>query len=174
MFFVEGELPLAEIQYKRAYDMSPSLEIPAELYTILYSMAELYEARSEFVAWENVMKTIVASDDGVIDPYLRDAMMSTLKTDGFDRFMTLYRLEPSYSLDANAKLASYYLERGRAASSVHAAIAVNMTLTRAVATVSAKDRDYAWKGLQDFLDNAARRKELATFVADSGDRKSVV
>jgi len=168
VFFIEGELSLAEIQYKRAYDMSPSLEIPSEIHTILYSMADLYHARSDFVAWENVMKTIVSANDGVIDQYLRDAMMSTLKDDGFDRFMTLYRLEPSYSLKANAELASFYLERGRAAAAIHAAIAVNMTLTSALATIAARDRDFSWKGLQGFLADAAKRKDLKAYMADSG------
>lgn len=171
VFFIEGELSLAELQYKRAYDMGASLEIPTEIHTILYSMAELYETRSEYVAWENVLKAIVAANDDVIDTYLKDAMMATLKNDGFDRFMTLYRLEPSYALEANARLAAFYLDRGRASAAVHAAIAVNMTLTRALATISVRDGNYVWKGLADFLDTAGKRRELAGFVADSGLQK---
>jgi len=168
VFFVEGELRLAELQYKRAYDMAASLEIHDEVYTVLYSMADLYDAKSDFVAWENVMRSIVAGNDAVIDQYLRDAMMATLDDDGFDRFMTLYRIEPSYTLEANAALAVFYLERGRASAAVHAAIAVNMTLTRAITALALKDRDYTWKGLDDFLRRAERRADVSAYLANAG------
>jgi len=168
VFFVEGELSLAELQYKRAYSMIPSLEIPDELYTILYSMAELYDAHSDFVAWENVMKGIVESNDKDIDAFLREAMMATLLDDGFNRFMTLYRLKPSYSLDANAELASFYLERGRAPALMHAAVAVNMALTRAIAMLELKDRNYSWTSLEEFLQMSAQRKDIAAHLEEAG------
>lgn len=168
VFFVEGELALAEIQYKRAYDMAPSLEIPEKRYTILYSMADLYAARSDFVAWENVMRAVVDGNDAVIDPYLREAMMNTLVNAGFNRFMTLYRIEPSYSLDANSALASYYLERGRAAAALHAAVSVSMTMTRAISLLKAKDGDYAWNGLDDFMKRAGASGEISDFLVDAG------
>lgn len=167
VFFLEGELPIAETQYRRAYDMSPSLEIPEERFTILYAMAALYDAGSNFVAWENIMKSIVAGNDEVIDPYLRDAMMATLLDQGFDRFMTLYRLQPSYSLEANAALGSYYLERGRAAASMHAAIAVNMTLTQAISMLVRKDSDYVWKGLDDFMERSRRDSGVVAYLSEA-------
>ncbi len=174
VFFIEGELSLADTQYRRAYSMRASLEIPEERYTILYSMAEIYEARSEYVAWENVMKSILndgepgtdTNNDG-IDPYLRDAMMSTLVESGFDRFLTLYRLEPSNTLTANVALAAYYLERGRAAATLHAAIAANMNFTRIISMMRAKDRDYTWKGLDDFLTRVSGRKDLWSYLETS-------
>lgn len=168
VFFVEGELSLAELQYKRAYAMLPSLEIPDELYTILYSMAELYEAGSDFVAWEQVMKGIVESNDKDIDEFLRNSMMTTLLDDGFNRFMTLYRIKPSYSLEANAELASFYLERGRSPALLHATIAVNMTLTRAIAMMEVKSRTYTWKSLDDFLEMAALRKDISAHLQEAG------
>ncbi|OHD28202.1 MAG: hypothetical protein A2Y38_14960 [Spirochaetes bacterium GWB1_59_5] len=168
VFFIEGELSLAELQYKRAYSMIPSLEIPDELYTILYAMAELYDAHSDFVAWENVMTSIVENNDKTIDAFLREAMMATLLDDGFNRFMTLYRINPSYSLEANAALASFYLERGRAPAVMHAAIAVNMTLTRAIAMMELKDRNYTWNGLEEFLRSAAQRKDISAHLREAG------
>ncbi len=174
VFFVEGELALADLQYQRAYSMRDSLEIPEERYTVLYSMAEIYQARSDFVAWENIMQSILnggepgtEANDAGIDPYLREAMMSTLVESGFDRFMTLYRLEPSNTLAANTALATYYLERGRAAASLHAAIAANMSFTRILSMIQAKDREYSWKGLDDFLVKVSARKDIAAYLQSS-------
>ena len=167
VFFLEGELGIAEAQYRRAYDMSPSLEIPDERFTILYAMASLYDASSNFVAWENVMKSIVDGNDGAIDQYLRDAMMATLLDQGFDRFMTLYRLQPTYSQEAHAALGSYYLERGRAAASVHAAIALNITLSQAINMLVRRDSDYAWNGLDDFMERARGDTSVSAYLSEA-------
>jgi len=163
VFMLEGEMALAESQMQRALAMRDSLEIPDEQYTIMYAMAELYGARNDNVAWENVMQAIVAGD-ATMDPYLQDAMMSTLVAAGFDRFMVLYRIEPTYALEANAALGEFYLERGRAAAMSHAAIAINMTLTRAVNMIRAKDRDFVWTTLQDFIKRASERSEVSEFL----------
>jgi len=163
VFMLEGEMALAESQMQRALAMRESLEIPDEQYTIMYSMAELYGARNDYVAWENVMQAIVAGD-GSLDPYLQDAMISTLMAGGFDRFMVLYRIDPTYALEANAALAEFYLDRGRAAAMLHAAIAVNMTLTRAISMLRAKDRDFAWTTLPEFMKRSSERSEVSEFL----------
>jgi len=173
LFFIEGELSLAELQYERAYGMRESLEIPGEAYTILYAMAELYEARSEYVAWENVMTRIVDGLDAGVDRYLVDAMMATLAEQGFNRFMTLYRLDDSYSRSAHAALAAYYLERGRAAAPMHAAIAVNMVLSKAIAMLKAKDGDYSWTDLRDFMARAGSRKDVESYLDETGFEASL-
>ncbi len=163
VFMLEGEVALAESQMQRALAMRDSLEIPDEQYTIMYSMAELYGSRNDHVAWENVMQTIVAGD-ATLDSYLQDALLSTLVGGGFDRFMVLYRIEPTYALEANAALAEFYLDRGRAAAMLHAAVAVNMTLTRAVGMLRAKDRDFAWTTLPEFLKRSSERSDVSEFL----------
>jgi tetratricopeptide (TPR) repeat protein len=163
VFMLEGEMALAESQMQRALSMRDSLEITDEQYSIMYSMADLYGARDDYVAWENVMNAIVAGDES-LDPYLEDAMMATLVDGGFNRFMVLYRIEPTYAMEANAALAEFYLDRGRAPAMLHAAVALNMSLTRAVNMLRAKDRDFAWTTLQDFMKLALQRSEVTEFL----------
>jgi len=167
IFFVEGELSLAETQYQRAYAMADSLDIPEERYTILYSLADIYELRGNLVAWENVMLRICEGLDTAIDAYLRKAMLATLVDAGFERFMTLYRLEPSYSIEANARLASFYLERGRAQALERAAITVNMILTKAIAMIGSRVEDYTWRGLEDFLRLSGADRNVAAYLAEA-------
>ncbi len=170
VFALEGEGSLAERQYLRAFDMRASLEVPEDRYTILYALAGLYETEGDFVAWENVIKRILADDpvagEPALDPFLRQAMMATLVDAGFDRFVLLYRIEPSFSFEANARAAEYYLERGRSAASLHAAVATGMIVTRAVAMLRARDRDYAWTDLADFRARAGARPEVAAYLQD--------
>lgn len=151
VFFLEGELSLAETQYERAFTMLESLDVKEDQYTILYALTELYETRGNRTAWETVLQKITTELDKNIDNYLKKAMEASLLESGFDRFMTLYRFEPSYSLQANSSLAFYYLENGRAQSLQHAAIAVNMILSKAISMINSKDTDYTWAGLDDFI-----------------------
>lgn len=172
VFAVEGELALAERQYLRAFDARASLEVPEERYDILYALADLYRTEGDMAAWENVMKRILADDpvagDPALDPFLRDAMMNTVRQDGFERFMVLYRVEPGFSFQANALVAEFYLERGRAQAAMHAALAVNMVATKAAAMLRERDRDYAWSGLADFRARAAALPAVADYLAERG------
>ncbi len=171
VFLIEGELAITIQQYLRAFEMRGSLEIPEDRYMILYSLAEIYATSKDYLAWENTMKRILMDDklagEPAIDPFLRDAMLATLSSAGLDRFMTLYRMQPSFSLKANFEIAAYYLERGRARAPVHAAIAVNMILTRAIAIFAAKEWDFSWAGLVDFLERAKTREDVAAYLEDT-------
>jgi hypothetical protein len=163
---VEGELGLAEFQFRRADDWRESLENPGERSTILYSLLDLYEARSEMVAWEETIRILRADDQIEQDPFLRDAMMNTLRNPGFDRFMVLYRVEATGSLEANRRWAEFLLDRGRRNADLYAAVAVNMVLTRAIAMIRSRDSSYMWSGLEDFLQRASMRSEVANYLQE--------
>ncbi len=167
VFLLEGELAIAERQLLRAFDMREALDIPEESYSILYELADLYALRGDGLNdWERTMDRIVQderSGDGTrIDASLQNAMRTTLLAQGTDRFLTLYRLEPGFTLRANKALAEYYLERGRPHALIRSAIALNMILTRAIALLRQRDIDYVWAGLDDFL----RRAEAQATVRD--------
>ena len=164
VFMVEGELGLAEFQFRRADDWRESLENPDERSTILYSLLDLYEARGNIVAWEETIWILRADDQIEQDPFLRDAMINTLRNPGFDRFMLLYRMEATGSLDANRRWAEFLLERGRPNADLYAAAAVNMVLTRAISMLGSRDASYTWAGLEDFLERAYRRTEVVRYL----------
>lgn len=191
VFFMEGELALAERQFYRAFDWREALDPPQFVYTILYELAALHEAKAagapplargaargdSLELWEGVMARILddeRSGDGIsLDDRLLNAMRQSLLNHGFDRFMTLYRIEPGYSLAANLALGSYYLERGRAQALVRAALGVNMLLTRAIALIRERDFDYVWAGLDDFWLVLARHETPHEFLQESGFEKAL-
>lgn len=180
VFFMEGELALAERQFYRAFDWREALDPPQFVYTILYELAALHEAEASgasFELWEGVMARILdgeRSGDGVsLDEGLLNAMRAALLSHGFDRFMTLYRVEPGYSLKANLSLGAYYLERGRAQALVRSALGVNMLLTRAIALVRERDFDYAWAGLDDFWLRLPRHEAAREYLEEFGFEKAL-
>ncbi len=169
VFMLEGELVLASKQYNRAFDMREALDVPDFVYEIQYGMADLYSLMPHYAAdWEKVMERILESERGgdgtLLDDKLKDAMRATLTGQGFDRFMTLYRIEPGITQRANRELAEYYLERGRAHALARAAVAVNMILTPALRLARLKDPDYVWTGLEDFLGRAAAQPALREYL----------
>jgi tetratricopeptide (TPR) repeat protein len=164
IFMVEGELGLAELQFRRADDWRESLEIPGERSTILYALLDLYEVMENLPAWEATIAVLRADDRIEQDPFLREAMISTLRNAGFDRFMLLYRLEPVGSLDANRRWAEFMLERGRRNADLYAAVAANMLLTRAIAMIQARDRNYTWAGLADFMQRIQSRADIMGYL----------
>lgn len=166
VFMVEGELGLAEFQFRRADDWRESLENPGERSNILYSLLDLHEARSDMVAWEETIRILRVDDQIEKDPFLRDAMLGTLRNPGFDRFMLLYRIEATGSLDANRRWAEFLLERGRHNADLYAAVAVNMVLTRAISMLRSRDTSYTWAGLEDFLERAYKRNEVASYLRE--------
>lgn len=172
VFMVEGELKLAEQQFLRAFDYRASLEVPEERYEILYALAELYNIEGDMSAWENVMKRILSDDpvagDPALDPFQRDAMLSTIRKDGIERFMTLYRLEPGFSFSANMQIAEFYVERGRAQSLLHAAVTVNMLITRAIAMLREYDRHFVWTDIQSFINMAGRYRAVIDYLEEKG------
>ncbi|MGD9938570.1 MAG: hypothetical protein AB7T74_02085 [Clostridia bacterium] len=166
VFMVEGELGLAEFQFRRADEWRESLENPGERSTILYSLLDLYEARGDMVAWEETIRILRADDQVEQDPFLREAMISTLRNPGFDRFMLLYRIEPTGSLDANRRWSEFLLERGRINADLYAAVAVNMVLTRAISMLKVRDPAYVWAGLDDFLAKAYLRSQVVAYLQE--------
>lgn len=191
VFFMEGELALAERQFYRAFDWREALDPPQFVYTILYELAALHEAKAagapppargaargdSLDLWEGVMARILdgeRSGDGItLDERLLNSMRESLLAHGFDRFMTLYRIEPGYSLAANLALGPYYLERGRAQALVRSALGVNMLLTRAIALVRERDFDYVWAGLDDFWRVMARHEAAREYLEESGFEKAL-
>ncbi|MBU0934556.1 MAG: hypothetical protein KKI09_03095 [Spirochaetes bacterium] len=169
VFLLEGEVRLAELQFMRALEQRASLEIPEDVYHFQYELADLYRLQDNLRRWEEVLQRILVDDpitgDPPIDPYLRDAMLRTLSNEGFDKFMTLYRIDPGFSLQANRELATFMLEHGRSAVK-HASVASCMVITSSIELISTRDRDYRWAGLAHFLDYIRDRPDVMSYIAE--------
>ncbi len=171
VFMIEGELSIAEKQFLRAFDMRGSLEIPADQYSILYTLAEVYKLQNNMQAWYNTMQRILFDDPVAgtppMDPYLKEAMMATLKNQGFDKFMILYRLKSGFSLRANIEMGEYILKKGAPNAELYLAIAANMIITEVIAMYQKKNPDYKYSTLADFFEQVSKSREIAEYLATS-------
>ncbi|RKX77723.1 MAG: hypothetical protein DRP87_08390 [Spirochaetes bacterium] len=115
VFKEQGESELAIRQYQKAYENRNYLYIPEERFSILYTMAELYEQKKLYSQMENIWKMIVEEDGDFSAPEsenLKAAMIRILKEEGLDKMVTLYRLENKFSLEAHSRLGIFYYTNG--------------------------------------------------------------
>jgi tetratricopeptide (TPR) repeat protein len=134
VYLAEGELRLAELQLRRAYDMSSGLELAEDRYAILESLAGIYRSQGDLKSYESSLRDIADASDlfSKRDAYFRDSMERVLADRGIDQFMTLYRIDQSFPVAAFSGLGELYLDAGRPIATIYLAAAVNATLTRAI------------------------------------------
>jgi hypothetical protein len=170
IYLAEGEPRLAELQVLRACDMGGSLEVAGDRYRMLETLAGIYKAQGDLKDYEQSLREIADSSDlfAVRDEYFRNAMERTLAAQGFDKFMTLYRVDDGYATTAYSSLGSLYLEAGRPLAVIYLAAAVNAILTREIGAITADEPDYSFKGLVDLAARIRAGKAMARFASDSG------
>lgn len=168
VFQAEGELKLAEIQYQRAWDMREAYEIADERYTAVYALADLYRIYGDYTRMEDQYLLIVRDDPIASDSkneFLRNAMVTTLTRDGFDKFMSLYRTEGDFAVDAYDALGSFWYDSGRQGKAVlYLGLATNRILTKAIEAIRAEEPSYAYTDLSRILKDISARPDLREYA----------
>lgn len=170
IFLAEGEVALAEIQFRRALDSSESLDVPADRYAMLEALAETYRASGKARDYELALREI-ADDSSLFQKKqeaLRLAMERTLARDGIEKFMLLYRVEDRFARSSFSRLGRYYLESGRPLATIYLAAAVDAGLTEAIATLRAKEPGYSYTSVVDLLASIAADRALSRHAASGG------
>jgi tetratricopeptide (TPR) repeat protein len=175
-YLAEGELRLAELQLRRAYDMSGSLELAEDRFAILESLAGIYKSQGDLRSYESCLRDIADASDlfSKKDVYFRDSMERVLVERGIDKFMSLYRVEESSSVEAYSALGELYLDAGRPIATIYLAAAVNATLTRAIDEIKTDEPSYSYAGLADLASRILADQGMARFAADAGLWKDLV
>jgi hypothetical protein len=176
VYLAEGELRLAELQLKRAYDMSAGMRPAEDRVAMLEALAGLYKSQGDLKSYETSLRDIADPSDlfAVKDLYFRNAMERLLGERGFDKFMALYRLDEPYAAGAYSGLGELYLDEGRPSATVYLAAAANATLTRAIAEIKVDEPLYSYAGLGDLASRIIASKDIARFADEEGLWKDLV
>ena len=170
IYLAEGETRLAELQMLHAYDMNGSLELGDDRFALLEALAGIYKTRGDLKDYELRLREIADASDLFAgkDAYYRNAMERTLAAQGFDKFITLYRVHDTFATGAYSGLGFLYLEAGRPLAVVYLAAAVNAVLTREIGAIKVDSPGYAYAGLPDLVARILADKERARYAIDSG------
>ncbi|MBI9099792.1 MAG: hypothetical protein JEY91_15035 [Spirochaetaceae bacterium] len=114
VFEQEGEYLLAEKQYRKALEGERVLLIPQEKFEIQYRLAELYKYLENYDSYKQVLNSIGTSEleKNQLALANENAAINTLKKDGIDRMILLFRHEFTYSIEAFNQLGIYYYKTG--------------------------------------------------------------
>jgi tetratricopeptide (TPR) repeat protein len=171
VYLAEGELRLAELQLKRAYDLSGGSEPEQDRSAMLEALAGIYRSQGDLKSYESSLRAIADASDlfSGKDSYFRNAMERVLAERGFDKFMTLYRLDAAGSVvEAYSGLGELYLDAGRPIATIYLAAAVNATLSRALGEIKVDEPSYSYSGLPDLASRILAGKETARFAGEAG------
>ena len=116
----EGDYLLAEKQYEKALEDSRFLYIPEQKWQIRYSLAEVYLNRKEFDRYEQLLLSVFDEEMIRDEETIRreHAYVQMLKESGMDKFLLLFRMKLTYSLEAASQLGVFYSREGAWKSSL--------------------------------------------------------
>jgi len=180
VYRVEGELPLALSQYRRAYAMRDNLEDSGFGTALQYKIADILRTRMEYNEMERTLLSIITSLDtlwinadraslntissgGTSVPYeqasasfARAAMTRTLENDGVDRFLEMYRYNNSVVEQAHRLLGFHYVVAGRPSAQDHLMFAFLIQNTIIIDELMRRQFDFRFTTVRENRENQAR------------------
>jgi len=177
VYRAEGAYVLAEQRYSKAWELRAGFEIAEEKYVVLYRLAELAEAQQRYADLEKHLARLLEDQpyhSGAQHAGLRESMRRSYLERGLDQTFRLYRMDGvSFAASAHSRLGWLLYRTGRydsgsASAVMHLLFALDIAVTEAVAELRRAQPDYVYTTLQDFLERAAKRPNIAAYLTDCG------
>ena len=170
IFFLEGELDLARLQYGKALDASASLEVPDDRIDILMALAEVDKAKGDWQNYEDDLRQSLA-DSNIFSSgsdFMRVAMERALDLEGFDVMAKLYPVDEPKILGPASELGEFLLRNGRSRATIDLALATDAMVTRIMTRLRVNEPTLGFVSLTDLAARIARDQELADWCNTMG------
>ncbi len=172
VYFFEREFILAEEQYKKAYKLRNSFDIPEEKYVVLQKLAGLYELNSQYKQMEDVLLKILADHPVYNDKSyqsFRGSFVGSFFYRGLNNHLRLYRLEKAgFALKAHAKLGWLFYRTGRFNQSIIQSLyALNIMVSESIAELRPYYPEYEYTTMDAFIAAAFKRQNIADYLFES-------
>ena len=170
VFFAEGELALAELQFHKALDAAASLEVPDDRLGIIMALADVHKAQGAWKNYEDDLR-LALSDSAIFstsNDFLRTAMERALDLEGFDAMLRLYPVDEPKIIEPASALGEFLLRNGRAQATITLALAVDALMNRALAALREYDPALSYSTLPDFSRRIAGKEALLAWCDEKG------
>ena len=155
IYQLEGEYKLSYDFYERARLERDYLDIPDQVYDILYAMADLAKDSNHDDDYDKALMLILDSDEDYKNAVLRRSMLRFIdadRADNVDRFFLVFRAENKNSIRALFALANEEEETGFAESALFStSLAAVEAFTHVLTALSERDTSYEFTTLADFF-----------------------
>ena len=170
IYQLEGEHAVALEFYERARKESPYLDIPAESFDILYTMADLAKQQKKDESFEQMLLLVLDHDKNYKDKSFLSALLRTIDYDTVkhvDRFFMLFRAEPNHSLEALYELGMIYDRHGESEKALKcAALGTVEALTHMLSAISERDAEFKYTDFPTLLQTAARYTDIVEWGSE--------
>lgn len=164
IYQLEGEYDVALEFYERARKEAAYLDIPEELFDILYAMADLAKQQKKDEVYEQTLLLILDNDPNFKDDVLTGALLRTIDYDAekhVERFFLLFRALPHHSLQALYELGTLYERQGEAEKALKcAAIGTIEAFTHILGSLNERDASFSYTNYGAFLQQTARYADI--------------
>ena len=171
LYRLEGEYKTAIDFYEKARLESSFLDIPDQLYDILYEMADLFRHQKENEKYKQALLLILDNDSHYKDFVLRRAMLKIIdadKTINVDRFFDLFRVSSPKTLNALYNISVIFEEEKEIENSLFAsALAAVESFSHIFDSISERDASYEYTGLSGFLKKISEYDDICTWCANN-------
>lgn len=176
IYKLEGEYEFAEEYYMLALKNSDVLDIPAEKYDILYTLAEISRLQNNMDKYEVRLLNILTEDKCFKDKALTSAMHQTVtsgKKGSCEKFFNLYRADSYLSIDAYNQLAEYYYDMGEKEKALSfAELSAITSFSKISEIITSRNTEYAYSSLAKFFQEAAFYNDIVKWGNDSNAWRS--
>lgn len=172
VYFMEGELVLAEQQYKKAYMLKNSFYIPEEEYAVLLKLAYLYEIKKEYKNMEDQLLKILENQPyyaNVEYSHFRGSFMDTYAEKGLDHLLKLFRIEKvSFATKAHTDLGWFYYRTGRFYQSVfHSLLSINIIVSNSITELRKYHPYYEYSKMNSFIHSSFDRENIKEYLLET-------
>ena len=155
VFEEEGELSLAQAQYKKALDAKKDLYVSEDVLLIQGRLAYVYRISRKYHDYEEILKASLVYSEvwNAPDAARRyPLMIRALKEKGVDKLFELYRIDADSVLHVHSELGLYYYRTGRYEESLtHLVTAFLAELTAVMKEVKYDDPLYQTESVEELL-----------------------
>ena len=190
IYRVEGELPLALSQYRKAFAMRELFENQGFGTELQYKIAEILLIRQEFNEMERVLLSIINEYDTLWSnarraesnqaggtrnappvPYEQasasfasQAMTRTLENEGINRFMELYRYNNRIVELAHRRLGLFYAVTGRPSAQQHLMFAFLIQNTIIIEEIQRRQFDFTFTSFESLTQEINKNPLLLSYI----------
>ena len=164
IYRLEGEYKTAIDFYEKARLESSFLDIPDQIYDILYEMADLLKHQGETEKYKQALLLILDNDSNYKDMVLRRAMLKIIDADkpaNVDRFFNLFRVSSPKTLNALYNISLIFEEEGETENSLFSsALGSVESFSHILDSISGRDANYEYTTLADFLKKISEYEDI--------------
>ena len=165
IYRLEGEYKTAIDFYEKARLESSFLDIPDQIFDILYEMADLMLHQHENEKYKQALLLILDNDSNFKDNVLRRAMLKIIDADkasNVDRFFDLFRSSSPKTLNALYNISVIFEEEGEVENSLFAsALGTIESFGHILDSISGRDANFEFKSLAVFLNKIGEYEDIS-------------